>query len=185
MMRIWTTLAVLLLLLPALWVLQPARAMACDCMVPENAGAALEDADAVFTGTVLDIAKQPRRDMGYDAVILEVDKAWKGVDATQVIVYTSWSSCMFNFVDGESYLLYAYKSGENLEVSNCGRSVAVNTASAAEDLAMLGEGQVPTIEVDLQSRFSDWQPIIVWGSAIGGLLLVLIGVLMILRRLRG
>lgn len=184
MLRKLMLMALVLLLLPALWGFQPPQAMACDCMVFDNAQEALADADAVFTGEVLDIAKQPRRDTGYDAVILAVDRAWKGVDATQVIVYTRWSDCMFYFEEGERYLLYAYKSGENLEVSTCSSSMISNTAQADEHLALLGEGQAPTIEVELQSRFSDWQPAIVWGTAIGGLLLVVVGVWMIFRRLR-
>ncbi|MFS0728058.1 hypothetical protein [Paenibacillus sp. 1P07SE] len=175
---------VLLTMLPLLMVVRPSPAQACDCGPPPEVQTALEQASAVFTGTVLDIAKQPTRDYGYDAVILEVDRAWKGVETTQVIVYTGWSSCMFPFEEERTYLLYTELSGEDQMVIACGRSAAADSPRAMEDIALLGEGKVPTVEVDLQSRFSEWQPVIVWGTAVGGLLLVALGVLMILRRLR-
>jgi len=175
--------AMLLLLLPVLLTLRPATAQACDCDYPPDAQEALEEASAVFKGRVIDIAKQPRRDEGYDAVILEVERVWKGVETTQVIVYTPWTSCRFPFQDDMSYLLYAAKDGDNLVVRDCGRSAAAESPRAVEDIALLGDGQAPTIEVDLRSRFSQWQPILTWGTAIGGLLLVLLGGCMLVRRL--
>ncbi|GBF72110.1 hypothetical protein PA598K_00346 [Paenibacillus sp. 598K] len=179
----WSAMAMLLLLLPVLLLLRPAAAHACECGYPPDAQEALDEASAVFKGRVIDIAKQPRRDEGYDAVILEVERAWKGVETTQVIVYTAWTNCRFPFQDDMSYLLYAAKDGDNLVVRDCSRSAAAESPRAMEDIAAFGEGQTPTIEVDLRSRFSQWQPILTWGSAIGGLLLVLLGGWMLVRRL--
>lgn len=89
--------------------------MACDCVIPENANEAMDKAAAVFRGEVLQIRKERVNGESYQAAIISVSEIWKGIDETQVLVYTDWaSSCQFDFVVGEEYLLYPYESDGKL-----------------------------------------------------------------------
>lgn len=136
-------------------IVSPLHASACDCYIPENALEALEKSDAVFTGKVKKIKKVLQQGSTYDAVLIEVGETWKGVDESQVIIYTEWSSCQFEFESGQQYLLYAYKVGEQYHVINCGRSTTV--AKGAEDIKLLGGGKQPSKEVDLANKFYSWE----------------------------
>lgn len=124
---------------------------ACDCMVPETAAEAMEQADAVFRGEVIGIKTKKSGIDKYDSVLLEVSETWKGLTDTQVIVMTDWSSCGFSFEVGREYLLYPFYSGDKLFVINCGRSGAVEFAE--EDLRQLGQGEAPANVVNLERHF--------------------------------
>ncbi|WP_172254349.1 hypothetical protein [Saccharibacillus deserti] len=135
---------VLILFLMSFGLLIPAeKAMACSCRIPETAREAKEKASAAFTGTVRKIEKfkDDRKEM-YNAVTLAVGESWKGVNEPEVVVYTSWSSCQFDFEEGKRYLLYPYEYKGRYEVYNCGRSGEIRSEniSAAADLKELGAG---------------------------------------------
>ena len=137
------TLVLILFLLSSGLLIPAEKAMACDCMIPANAREAKEKASAAFTGTVRKIEKfKDDRKETYNAVTLAVDESWKGVNQAEVVVYTSWSSCQFDFEEGKRYLLYPYEHDGRYEVYNCGRSGEIRSEniSAAADLKALGAG---------------------------------------------
>lgn len=135
----------------ALLLLQPAvPTYACDCDVPDNATEALERADAVFTGKVIKLKKEKVE----IAAIIAVSESWKGTKDSQVIVYTDRSSsCHFNFIEGEEYLLYPSKHDGKFKVISCGRSTVIK--NAGEDLLELGAGSEPTNVVQLDDDLMD------------------------------
>ncbi|MET3507177.1 hypothetical protein [Halalkalibacter oceani] len=169
----------LILLLCSLF---PLSASACSCL--ENAGVeeALERAEAVFSGKVLDVKEQKGAD-GYlaKAVHFSVDRAWKGVDQTEVIIATGLGGgdCGIDFVVGEEYLVYANQSSWHADISPLEAIICSRTAhldAAEEDLRQLGEGTQPLHDVELVIEQSS--PVNWWAGAIGGMgVLVVIGLL--------
>jgi len=135
----------------------PYSVSACTCAYPEDAIEALEKSDAVFTGKVKGIKKSMINGNAYNAVLIDVYDAWKGVDTTQFIVYTYWSSCQFEFQQGEEYLIYSYKYEDNYIVLNCGRSTTLDSAEA--DLKQLGQGLKTSVNVNLTFEFYKWRMI--------------------------
>ncbi|GGO08214.1 hypothetical protein [Saccharibacillus kuerlensis] len=136
-------LAFILLLMPINMLLPSEKALACSCIIPESAEKAKEQAAAVFTGTVRSIGEfESDRKEKYYAVTLAVDESWKGVNESEIVVYTRWSSCQFDFEKGKRYLLYSYENDGRYEVVNCGRSGEIHqeNAGAAADLEELGAG---------------------------------------------
>ncbi|CAM3543244.1 MULTISPECIES: hypothetical protein [Saccharibacillus] len=141
--------ALLLILMSVNLFVPPGKALACSCSIPATADLATEKAAAVLTGTVIGIGKfKDGRNEAYDAVTLAVDESWKGVNEPEVVIYTSWSSCQFDFEKGKRYLLYPYEHDGRYEVANCGRSGEIDpqnpenpeNARAAADLRQLGAG---------------------------------------------
>lgn len=133
------------LIFMALLTVRPSVTYACSCVVPAEPLEALETSSAVFTGKVVDI-KEPKGTIISSAdpvkVTFEVDSSWKGVKGDKVTLSTALSSasCGFEFVKGESYIVYAYANGEGetdkLVASLCSRTKLL--ASASEDLKKLG-----------------------------------------------
>jgi hypothetical protein len=80
------------------------------------------------------------------AVLFEVTNTWKGVNETQVRVYTATNSasCGFNFNLGDEYLVYASGDKSRLITGLCDRTTHIS--KAAKDLDVLGEGLQPTVE---------------------------------------
>lgn len=122
----------------------PALASACDCPPPPDPRNALANASAVFEGTVTHI---DRTETGA-LIHFAVSRAWKGVDteAFQVAVNGQADSCAMQFVERESYVVYAVAStNPALVVADpCGRTR--KTVDAGEDLSSLGMGVV-TVDV--------------------------------------
>lgn len=133
-------------------IVNPAIVHACNCYIPDNAIESLEISDAVFTGKVKKISKKTMDGKTYNAVLIEVGQIWKGIQESEVIVYTSWSSCQFDFIDEEEYLLYAYEDDGKLHVTNCGRSTTLTHATT--DTQQLVEGQEPSIKVNLSTSLN-------------------------------
>lgn len=127
--------------------------MACDCYVPETAHEAQEKADAVFKGKVLQLKKEKIEGETYNVALISVSETWKGIDDTQVTVFTDWTSCQFDFEVGKEYLLYPNKLNGELRVIDCGRSVEIQFA--ANDLLQLGKGEDPTNMVQLEDEFQN------------------------------
>ena len=134
------TFAFVLLLVGLGFVLTPEPSKACSCAMVSTADA-FESSSAVFLGTVASIRYH---ESGTGAVVgetaaFEVEMVWKGpVSETIYVAPSSYnSSCGFGFTQGAKYLVYA----EGLGVSACSRTTWASLAT--EDLAILGEGQVP------------------------------------------
>lgn len=133
-----------LLLNSLLWV-QPRSIYSCQCPDFQPAG-------AVFTGRVTTITDidLPYNEQLYNLyldlfaykynsrhVTLTVTNSWKGVNTTQATVLTApfTDSCGFPFVEGDEYLIYAYKLNNSWITSTCtGTSLITNQHS---DLAFL------------------------------------------------
>lgn len=114
----------------------PAPAYACSCVMPGTPQEEMENAAAVFSGTVVDIESA---DYGYE-VTLQVANAWKNIDSSFVTVRTGMGGgdCGFNFVEGETYMVYAVDSYSNpgeLEVTIC----SLTSLLADADVSSLGE----------------------------------------------
>ncbi|WP_156417410.1 hypothetical protein [Paenibacillus etheri] len=152
------------LIFMALLTVRPSVTYACSCVVPAEPLEALESSSAVFTGKVVD-KKEPKGTIISSAdpvkVTFEVDSSWKGVKGNKVTLTTALSSasCGFEFVKGESYIVYANANGEGdsgeLVASLCSRTKLL--ASASEDLKELGpsiSAETPTASPEVTSNHS-------------------------------
>jgi hypothetical protein len=109
--------------------------LACSCAPAPPPAEALQQAAAVFTGTVLSVDTS-----GVSSTVrLRVERSWKGAKCGEVTVVTSADSaaCGYDFQVGQSYLAYADRQKGKLSVSLCSRTSL--TSQAAEDLTALGE----------------------------------------------
>ena len=160
----------------------PARpAWACSCVPPQGPAVALNDAAAVFSGTVTGITDrgsfnwmdrvrqflgQPPQSafMASRLVTLSVADSWKGVTETPVSVGTTGSSasCGYDFVLGGQYVVYAYADGGQLLTNICLRTVELS--QAATDLSYLQTR--PSLPITAAPV-----PVAVWAVAVSGLVL--------------
>ena len=131
------------------------RAHACDCEPPPPREA-LDEASAVFTGTVVSFETfsfeaevRPDFTEAFWSVELDVDRVWKGPVASTTFVYV-WHgpACGYgNFNIGEDFLVYTHQriydeaNDDTLFVSFCSRTRLIE--NAGEDLQALGDGQAP------------------------------------------
>lgn len=148
----------------------PEKSYACECMKvsPEER---LQKTNVVFEGKVLEVQEKG----GKMEILFEVKKIWKGTSSSQVIIYTSFSSCTFPFAEGGEYLVFSSYRGEGqLETSMCSGTKRLDEAGADKvALSQIAKESVPTKEVDLKgervSSFSRWQVAII---SIGLLLII-------------
>ncbi|UUZ80911.1 hypothetical protein LJK88_40105 [Paenibacillus sp. P26] len=156
MIRRLLTVFLLAVCVPAVGLLsQPTPCEACSCRTPAL-DEAVSRSGSVFAGKVLEIKWVPdpyesNGALAYKhAVRFEVERTFKGPDTSQIIVNAGAgeSSCGIDFVQGESYLVFAYETEHHELVTRlCSRTRALSSAS--EDLAALGEGKLPSKQVDL------------------------------------
>ncbi|MCU5375832.1 cobalamin biosynthesis protein CbiN [Bacillus cereus] len=159
----------------------PEKSYACECMKasPEER---LQNNDVVFEGKVLEVQKKD----GKTKTLFEVKRIWKGTNSSQVIVYTSFSSCAFRFAEGGAYLVFSsYRGDENLETSMCSGTKRLDEAGADKvALSQIAKESVPTKKVDLKddmlNGFSWWQVV----TLSAGLLLIVVLVIFSVRRTR-
>ncbi|NJN18412.1 MAG: hypothetical protein HC822_20230 [Oscillochloris sp.] len=128
----------------ALFAPHPGAAYACSCIAPPPPGDALEQSQAVFSGTVLSI--DPVAAGGPELsreVTFEVDSVWKGPIGPQIGLLTSESSasCGYDFALGQSYMVYAYEQDGTLATGLCTRTAPLD--AAAGDVELLGPGEAP------------------------------------------
>jgi hypothetical protein len=97
-------------------------------------------AKVVFVGEVLEIAKTPKQELEAGAtqyaVRFRVNRYWKSVKTSEVIVHTDMVGCGPHFEIGKKYLVYAF--GETLETRF---SRTKELAFADEDLRAIGPGK--------------------------------------------
>jgi len=124
-------------------------AFACSCTPPVSPKESLRNSTAVFAGKVIDIdipgwmmisSADPVR------ITFEVSSVWKGGGYKTIMVETARSeaSCGYSFTKDEEYLVYARGEEADLKVGLCGRTKLL--ADADEDLNVLSQGNIPTIE---------------------------------------
>jgi hypothetical protein len=98
----------------------------------------LEEATAVFEGRVDSVSAED-----LVAVRFSVTRAFKGVESETIQIRTRENSaaCGYRFVEGQTYLVYAYGEEGDLRVGLCSRTRLVE--EAAEDVTELGAGVTP------------------------------------------
>ncbi|RTE11448.1 LPXTG cell wall anchor domain-containing protein [Paenibacillus whitsoniae] len=167
----------------------PSRVQACSCALPSSAQDQLSRSQAVFAGRVMGVKEQRFLNGGMaKAVRFEVSRVWKGEAASEIIIYTGsgGGDCGFDFKEGQEYLVYAnpssmYGDKELLVTIICDRTKQLSQAQ--EDLAVLGEGRLPTKQVNLAWEYFQLSPFS-WTVLIGAAVVVIGGAVILLRRKR-
>jgi hypothetical protein len=139
-----------------------ARAEACTCMVPGPPCQSFGTASAVFVGTATGVrTREPksveaaRAEPDWSPVVVKfsVLQPFSGVEGAEVEVTTGHGGgdCGYNFVKGETYLVYAYggRDGKPLSASICSRTAPLT--QAAEDLEFLRAlgARGPGVSIDI------------------------------------
>ncbi len=112
--------------------------LGCVCVsatIPQK----IEQAHTVFSGEVIGRTATKIR--------FKVQKWWKGTPYYEIFIYADSkviTSCDVSFKNGETYLVYAFRSSpENkLETNECTGTKELTAAD--EDLKILGKGKPPT-----------------------------------------
>ncbi|MFZ9886634.1 MAG: hypothetical protein ACO3JL_03935 [Myxococcota bacterium] len=119
--------------LGAVW-LWSASALACRCAQPPAPAIALEGAEAVFIGRVVDVRRHSDRERAIDFV---VERVFKGSLGRTVTVLTPMSSaaCGRKFENHVSYLVYTGRLGDALHDNLCSRTTPLE--DAGDDIAEL------------------------------------------------
>jgi len=147
------------------------RAFACSCVAPWPPTEALAGATAVFVGKVsnLDVSTGLLTSSADPVeVTFQVSKVWKGPVHSTLLATTarSGASCGYGFERGQEYLVYARGTETELEVSLCSRTQPLSAAD--EDLAVLGQGNIPTAEApDLSTQTLSYPPWVIAFGVIG------------------
>ncbi|KZD68927.1 CbiN domain protein [Bacillus cereus] len=142
----------------------------------------LQNNDVVFEGKVLEVQEKG----GKMKTLFEVKRIWKGTSSSQIIIYTSFSSCTFPFSEGGEYLVFSsYRGEEKLETSMCSGTKRLDEAGADKvALSQIAKESVPTKKVDLKggmlNGLSWWQVV----TLSVGLLLIAVLVIFSVRRTR-
>jgi hypothetical protein len=119
----------------------PRLAVACSCFGTTSPCGAYLMAEAVFVGTVTSVKQQPMKLEGEDingqVAIVQVDEAFKGVKASELIFHSYETSCDIVYKEGQRRLFYASydKKQKSWYVGGCGRTR--NLEYAANDLLYL------------------------------------------------
>ncbi|WP_392455662.1 hypothetical protein ACF3OH_02545 [Chryseomicrobium aureum] len=132
-------------------------ASACSCVEPFSVQEELESSALVILGTVREIKQSSSA--GNKEVLVEVSRIFKGETQSQQIIVTAGDSaaCGFEFQQGLDHLIYARDVGTGYTTGLCDRTTLAS--SAADDLSILGEGQLPDEQVELSL---DRTPISFW-----------------------
>lgn len=127
-------LAILVVFLFVLFLFGFTKAEACLCSSSNSPCAVYQSADAVFLATAGEITNDEN---SYRSKIkLKVNEAFKGVNSTQEIVFST-GLCDFHFEVGKSYLVYARRDAKTnlLNVFLCSRTRFLEYA--AQDLEFI------------------------------------------------
>lgn len=138
-------------------------ARACSCAPPRTPVEALQDADAVFEGTVQSGGQRAQGGLSISSAMAPITfvvlRAWKGAEkgkTVSVITSGSTASCGFPFANGKTYLVYAFKNPDTgkLGTGLCSRTKA--SSEAAEDIKEIdlnkGKASQPPKTNDLPSH---------------------------------
>jgi hypothetical protein len=150
----------------------PSNVYACSCVQPLAVEAEFSRSEAVFAGRVLEVKEQRHLNGSMTkAALFEVSHIWKGGSESQIIIHTGLGGgdCGYHFENGKEYLVYAHPSTmygdkELLITIICDRTNVL--AQAQEDSAILGEGKVPTEQVNLEDELNHLNPY-VWVTVLG------------------
>lgn len=122
----------------------PITSYACSCAGPNTVEEEFEQSAAVFSGKVVEIEDKSKNMFNRSsadpiAVKFEVEETWKGINQTQITVYTAMSSvsCGYEFNLNSAYLVYAHEDNGALKVNLCSRTTPLLTAE--KDILELGK----------------------------------------------
>ncbi|MCY3912895.1 MAG: hypothetical protein OXG43_06570 [Chloroflexi bacterium] len=160
------------------------QAHACKCVEPGSPSEEMAKFDAVFAGRVVSVhhSYDPEaRSVGPEdrsTIGFEVSTVWKGAvhESTTITTPPTGGSCGYRFVEGESYVVYAYDSpyGDGGYTAGiCGRTALL--AEAQADVDELGNGDAPLAGTSGPSAEESE------GAALGGawvIALVVVGVVL-------
>ena len=148
----------------------------------------LSSSKAVFTGEVIAIEKNKATRFGGLEVTLRVKEVWKGAVEAKIKVHTAGSSaaCGFNFLNGQTYLVYAVSDqADPMRVSLCSRTTLVENAK--EDLRFLGKPSHRFADADSRRKDKTGgcgaSPGNAESSGVGWMVLLLAGATLMRRRL--
>ncbi len=127
-------------MLTALTIVFALSVSACSCIQPQSPTKALENADAVFLGTVEKVTTSSfENSINSVTYTFKRGNIWKGPESVMIEVKTASNSaaCGVNLEEGKEYLVYAYyaedESGkQELTTTLCSRTALV--ADAANDI---------------------------------------------------
>ena len=139
---VFLSIALAVLLAGLLTFALPERTYACSCRTIGTPSEELENSAAVFRGTVTAASvSEDKQEVTYE---FEVTTVWKGpLTGKTIITSPRWSAaCGREYGTGE-YIVYSWNGSRD---GLCSRTRLISDAS--EDLAELGEGQVPSSWVD-------------------------------------
>ena len=152
-------LIVFLLIFPFVVNFSTTSSYACSCIQPGTAEEGMDRSDFVFSGKVIEIQDSNANLFSQSSADLlevhfEVSSTWKGVNETEVLVYTEResASCGFNFTIEVEYLVYGNEHDGKNRVSLCSKTSVLSDAAA--DLNALGEGQKPSEVVDIKEKIN-------------------------------
>ncbi|WP_318614118.1 hypothetical protein [Sporosarcina sp. YIM B06819] len=127
---------------------KPIPVAACSCAMIPSPAEGFSNAQAVFSGEVIDI----KENSGYGKTVLfAVKETWKGTNETKVAIKTGYREmdCGIEFVVGQEYLIYANLSDmyeeQSLTTTICSPTKELGVAT--KDLAVFGPGQAPKDDV--------------------------------------
>jgi hypothetical protein len=111
------------------WLIGAPQVSACSCRPPQAPKEALKDADAVFSGQVVDI-EETNEGINSLKVRFDVSRVWKGPETPITIVNTAMqgTACGYSFKKGEKYLVYAYKRDGLFHTGVCTRTKLLSNA---------------------------------------------------------
>jgi len=159
------------------------KSYACDC-INVSAEEAFQKNDVVFEGKVIEVGR--KEGVGIE-VLFEVKKIWKGINSSQISVYTNGGDCVFHFVEGGEYLIYSSQRGseKQLYTNSCSGTKRLDEAGADKvTLSQIAKESVPTKKVDLKGGMLN---VLSWWQVVTlsvGLLLIVALVIFIVRKKR-
>ena len=131
------------------WIGHPGVGQACQCPEPLPPDEALQQADAVFLGTLtkfelighLDMSAGPQTSLRWVRVAtFDAVTVWKSTPQPFITVSTGLKDedCGYDFIVGRQYLVYASGQADALQTGRCARTRGVE--QAGDDLVALGSG---------------------------------------------
>lgn len=160
------------LLVSTMIIFIPSNVYACSCAQPLSVEAEFSRSEVVFAGRVLEVQENRKLNGSVTkSALFEISQIWKGGSESQIIIHTGsgGGDCGYHFEEDKEYLVYAHPSTmygdkELLVTIICDRTNVL--AQAQEDLAIIGEGKVPTEQVNLEDELNRIHPF-VWVTVLG------------------
>ena len=117
------------------------EAAACSCHARTTPQEALQAADVVFYGRILEVREVPgeRPYDGYRLARFAVVRSWKGTASSEIEVRTSIDSCGIGFAENTSMLIFAHHPHGLLHTNICSGSRGRTQAGPA--IVALGRPQ--------------------------------------------